>query len=463
MFLLATGLTLLYGQQNTAAGGDRVRATYAAISAIEAAHSIRDGSFAGLTAGTHGYALNGAHTWVFSGTSMTVSGGYVTALSASSASTDWVSLTSVVDWQHGIFRAGRVTLKTELTNWRTTRATGDWSGLSLQGTYDAGSNIDFNDIAVSGNYAFVTTETSGGGPGIYIFDISNLASPARVAASASFGRAAYGIVVKGSVFYVLTDDPSAEIRAYSVGTPTVFDASANLLTTYNLSGSALATSLDIEGSTLVVGAQYDATNAELYSFDISSPTAIVARGNLQVAAGVNGVAVSGTGVFLATADTAGEMTEAVLSGTGGLSYPVTPQYNLTSTEVGRSIAVSGTSAVLGRLRGTSIQEMVLLNGKFGGGSPPPSPGPWYHEGSGSVVAVDMDGSRCYAFLAADSSGKAVQVVHLKNSALPESATYNSTYGRARGLFYDLSRDRLLTVTRRAFLIFQPSGSASTCL
>ena len=462
MFLLATGLTLLYGQQNTAAGGDRTRGTYAAISAIEAARSIRDGSFAGLTAGTHGYALNGAHTWAFSGTSMTVSGGYITALSVSSSSTDRMTLTSTVDWKHGIFRAGRVTLQSELTDWRTTRATGDWSGLSLQGTYDAGSNVNFNDVAVSGNYAFVTSET-GGSPGIYVFDISSLASPARVAASATLGHAAYGILMKGSVFYVLTDDPSAEIRVYSVGTPTLFDPSANLLTSYNLSGSALARSLDIEGSTLVVGAQYDASHAELYSFDISSPTAIVSQGSLQIEYDVSDLAVSGTGVFLATTDTAGEMTEAMLSGTGGLSYPVSPQYNLTSTEAGRSIAVSGTSAVLGRQRGTSIQEIVLLNGKYGGGSPPPSPGPWYHEGSGSIVAVDLDATRCYAFLAVDSSGKAVQVVQLKDSALPEAASYDSPHGRARGIFYDLSRDRLFVTTRKAFLIFQPSGSASTCL
>ena len=461
MFLLATGLTMLYGQQNTAAGGDRVRGTQAAVGAIEVARSIRDGNFANVTAGTHGYGLNGAQTWVFSGTSVTVSGGYVTSLAVSSAASDWRTLTATVNWQHGIFRPGRVMLKTELTDWRTQRSTGDWSGLSVQGTYNAGSNIDFNDIAISGNYAFVTSETSGGGAGLYVFDISSLSSPTRVASSFSLGAAGYGVAVRGKMLYVLTDDSSQEIKAFNIITPSSLSLS-DLVTGYNLPSSSLATAVAINNATLLVGMQQHAGHPEVYAFSIAQTGALTLRDTLDIPADVYGIATAGTGVFLATSDSAAEITEALLNGSGGLSYPVTPSYNLTSTEAGRSIAVSGTSAVLGRQRG-SIQEMVVLNTRNGGGSPPPSPGPWYHEGSGSLVSVDIDGSRCYAFLAADSSGKAVQVVQIKDTSLPESASYNSTYGRARGLFYDYSRDRLFVATRQAMLIFQPSGSASTCL
>lgn len=462
MFLAATGLTILHGQENTALGGDRVRATQAVSGALEAARIIRDASFAGLSAGTHGYAVDESGNWSLNGSAVVLSGGYITSLAVTPLAADWVRLTANVRWKHGYNRSGSVLITSELTDWRTTRPTGDWSGLNMQGSYVPGGTIDFNAIAVAGNYAFVTSETAGGGAGLYVLDISSLSAPVRVASSFSLGAAGYGVMVKGKILYVITADASQEIRAYDITAPASLSA-ADLRTSFNLSGSSLATSLAINGSTLLVGAQQDATYAELYAFDISNSGAIVARGTLQDAATVHDVGTSGTGVFLATSDSTGEFKEVQLSATGGLFVPAVSLYNLTSTEAGRSVAVSGTSAVLGRLRGTSIQELVLLNTRQGGGSPPPSPGPWYHEGSGSIVGLEMDASTCYAFLAADSSGKAVQVVELHNTALPEAASYNSVSGPARGLFYDNSRDRLFVSTRQSMLIFQPGGGFSSCL
>jgi hypothetical protein len=460
VFLTGVGLTLLYGQESSVMGGDRVRAGHAALRALEAARSVRDGSFSSLSAGTHGVAVGSNGKWRFSGSVVTVSGGYVTNVTVTSLASDWVRLAASTKWKHGYARSGSVLLTTELTDWRSARSTGDWSTLTLQGSYVDGATPLFNDIAVRGNYAFVTSDTSSGGAGLYVFDISSLSAPARVANSFSLGTAGYGLAIKGNTLFVVTGDATQEIRAYDIASPATL-AAGNLRGSYNLSGSSLATSLAVEGPTLYVGATQHATYDEFYALEASSTGSIIYRDSLAHSATVNAVSIAGTGAYLATAEGTAEMKAVNVTNPADLRYITNSDFNITSTEAGRSIATSGTAALLGRQKG-SIQELAMFDIRNGGGSPPPSPGPWYYEGSGSLVGLDVDGSNCYAFLAADSSTKAVQVVHVKSTATPPLSSYTSTSGQARGLHYDPSRDRLFVITRRAFLIFQPSSSASSC-
>ncbi len=458
VFLTAATMTLLHGQQNTAAGGDRVRATHAALQAMEASRSIRDGAFSALTAGAHGFRIGPARTWVYSGSQVTVSGGYVTKVTVTTLASDWVRLQTSTKWKHGIGRSGSILLTGELTDWRTTRSTGDWGSLTVEGSYvDAGTPL-FNDVAVSGNYAFVTSETSSGGAGLYVFDITSLSSPTRVSSSFTLGAAGYGVAVRGDTLYVATSSSSEELRAYDISDPTAL-TSGDLVASRNLSASNLITSMALRGNLLLVGAQQHASHPEVYLFAVTS-TGFTLLSSSDHGATVNAVALTDTGAFLATADSTAEMRTLIRTSTGGLRAAPSPDANLTSTEAGRAVLVFGTSAILGRTRGTSIQEMVLLDTRNGGGSPPA--GVLYHEGSGSVVALDTDSTACQAFLAADSSGKAVQVVHLWNPGLPELASYDSTSGPARGLQYDPARDRLFVLTRKGFLIFQPGATPIRC-
>lgn len=461
LFLAAVGLVLLRGQENNVVAGDRVRATQAAERALEASRSIRDGSFASLTAGTHGVALNASNMWAFSGSKVTVSGGYVTALAVTSLASDWRGLSVSTKWKHGFNRSGSVLLVSELTDWRSTRLTGDWSSVTLDGSYvDAGTPL-FNAVAVSGNYAFAAGSDASGGAGLYVFDISNTAAPSRVASSFTLGGTAYAVAVRGHVLYVGTNIAAGEVRAYDITSPPSFSAS-NLLSSYNLSGSRLAMGLALtDGNRLVVGADANASYPELYSFDVSATGSIAPLASLEIGSNVNAVAASGTGISLGTADAAAEMKRLRLTATGGLAVLPNGNYNVTSTEAGASVAAAGTSALLGRVRG-AIQEMVLFDTRTGGGSPPPSPGPWYHEASGSVLGLQLDPSGCYAFLAAYTSGKAFQVVEAHDKTLPELATYNSANGPGRGLFYDAARDRAFLVTSKALLILKPGAAPGPC-
>lgn len=458
LFLTAVGLVLLLGQEGTIMGGDRVRGTALAQEVLDASRAIRDGEFASLTAGTHGIALNAADQWTYSGVTSTRSGSYTVSATVTSLGSDWVSIAAEARWKHGAARSGSILLTTELIDWRTPRLAGDWSSLALEGSYVASGNPLFNGVALAGNYAYVTSDA---GDGLYVFDITNPASPSRVASSFSLGTEGYGIAAKGKTLYVVTGDAAQEVRVYDITAPALLSA-GNLLASFNLSGSSLATSLSLHGKTLLIGAEQSASYKELISAVVQNTGAILPLDGLEVSSTVNAIARSGTSALLALTDSASEMRIVRVSATGALSFAPNGDYNLTSTEQGLSVAMTGTSGLLGRQKG-AIQEFALFDLRTGGGNPPPAPGPWYHEGSGSLVGVAADPANCYGFLAASSSNKALQVINLRSAALPELTTYHSTSGQARGILYDPVRDRVFLVTRKGFLIFKPISSPGTCL
>jgi hypothetical protein len=453
-------MTMLNGQDSTVEGGDRIRGSYVTQMSLEGVRSIRYTSFSSLSSGTKGLIVTGGQ-WVFSGTETTVTGGYITTVGISSLASDWVKVTGRTKWKHGVGRSGTVVLDTELTNWRAAGSIGDWSSISLQGSYVPGGSPLFNDITVAGNYAYVTSEKLGGAAGLYIIDLASLASPQRVASTLDLGAAGYDAVAHGTGLYVITDDPPAELKVYNITSPTSLSSSTTPIATYNVPGSGRGRALAISGTGLLLGATASATSGEheLYAFDIGTPSAISLLRSLDSdSSSIRGIAISGSSAYLASSQDDEELKVVALGRWSNMSILGGSQ--VTGSEDGYSIAVSGTSALLGRQKG-SIQEMVLFH-RGGSGLLPSSPGPWYHEGSGSLVAVDIDPRRCVLFLAAASSNKGFQVVQRNINTLPELATYTSTNGAVRGMYYDPVRDRVYLATENAFLVIQPGSSTGTC-
>src|SRR5581483_9328411 len=98
------------------------------------ARAIRDGSYAAVTSGAHGFAVSHAGTWTFSGTSLTSTGSYASVLTVTPIASDWMTLSSLTNWKHGYNRSGSVLLTTELTDWQGTRTVGNWSSLTVDGS-----------------------------------------------------------------------------------------------------------------------------------------------------------------------------------------------------------------------------------------------------------------------------------------------------------------------------------------
>ena len=461
LFMTAIGLTLFNGQESSIVGGDWVRGAFFAERSLEGVRSIRDGNFSSLTTGQHGVALQSG-TWALSGSEVNTGSGYHTNVVITSLASDWKQVVATTKWKNGYNRSGSIILTTELTDWRSTGHIGDWSSVTPESNTAPGGNPLFNNLAVSGNYAFITSDTSGGGAGLYVYDISDTAAPVRVAGSFTLGASGYGVAVRGGTLYVITGDSSQEIRAYSITSPTTL-SSANLRISYNLPGSALGKSLGLNGRYLYVGAAASAVagEKELYSFDVINSGAIVLKSSVDDdSSTVNAVSLTGTSAYLASSMDTSELRVFSVSITGAII--LAGGYNLSDRTLdGLMIATVGTSALLGTQKGSSIQEAVLFDLE-NGGVPDPPPGPWYHEASGSVVGLAIDPTVCYGFIAASSGRKAFQVMNIRDKSLPELTSYNSATGLARGLTYDPIRDRVYLLTDTAFLIFKPTTTPSPC-
>lgn len=458
VFMGAVGTTLLYGQENTIMAGNRIRATTVSARALEASRGIRDGSFASLVAGTYGVQIGADGKWAFVPSVQTVTGSYVTSVTLTASGSGWMRADALTKWKHGYTRSGAVMLSTDLLDWRTTSTRGDWRSPSVEGTFAPGGNVLFTRGAIAGSTLFVA---AGNSVGLYVVSLANTASPTQLATGFSLGAAAYDVAVRGDRLYVITADSSAELKAYDITDPNA----PTLAATVNLQGSARGRSLAITDEILLVGATQSGvgTENELYAYDISGTGAAIPLIDAENETGdVLAIAVSGTGVYLASTLDSSELRAYRIYNSGSLAVASVPGYNLADRTLdAQSIAVTGTSALLGTLKG-SIQEMVMFNARPQVPSLTSS-GPWYHEGSGSILGVAMDPSRCVGFLAADSGRKALQVVNVRDtSSLAELATHTSTTGKGRGVLYDPVRDRVILLTEQAVTIFSPAVSTGTC-
>ncbi len=461
IFVTAIGLTMLYGQEGTIMAGDRIRATHLVQETFEVARAIRDGSFAALTSGAHGWRVNSSGLWAFTGSQLVSTGSYTSTVTISSRGSDWVALSARTAWKHGYNRSGAIVLTSELTNWRTTQSVGNWSSLTVDGTVTPGGTPTFVDLAIySGSYVFAASQDS---TGLYVMNTTTTTSPTRINSSFSLGYAGWDVAVRGTVLFVATSDPNQEIRAYRITAPSTF-SSAQLLGSYNVPGTARIRSLALNGNMLYAGATASSTagQAEFYAFNVTSGGTITLRGSLEDnSSSVEMIALSGTAAYLASSMDTGELR--VVNTESGSNPVFVGTYNLSDRTLDAlAIATSGTAAIIGTQKGTSIQEVVMFHTGTGG-SPSATYGPWYHEGSGSIVGIDTDPSRCFGFLAALSGRKALQVFNMRDtSALTELTTYTSTSGFGRSVLYDMRRDRLILATDQSIIIFRPGASTGTC-
>ncbi|OGJ63797.1 hypothetical protein A3C37_01755 [Candidatus Peribacteria bacterium RIFCSPHIGHO2_02_FULL_53_20] len=448
---------LLQGQEASIGGGNRVRATLLSERALEAARSMRDASWASLTAGVHGVAVGSDGLWTFSGSQMTVDQ-FTTQLTVTPLASDRVGLSAQTTWNHGVKGSGSVMLSAELTDWRKSIG-GNWTSISLQGSYVDSDSPLFNDVSIKGNYAFVTCENDDDCDGLYVFDLANLAAPSRVASSFDLGVYGYDLVVNGNVLYVATSDNNGEIRAYAVHNPASL-SSAKLITSYNLPGSGRARSLALKGSTLYVGAteSNSASRDEFYTFDVTNTGSIVLRDSLDDSGSIYDISIRGTTAYLAsTADTS-EIRVVNVADPANISF--LGGYNLTDVHNGLSLHAFGSGTLVGRTGGSAIDELVRFS--WSSGVPSAPPGPWYRELGGNAEAMVMENSECAVFIATTNSTKELQVVNGRNISLAEFTSYNTTTGDGRGITYDVTLDRVFMTTNKALLIFQPATGAWTC-
>lgn len=451
----AVSFALFFGQEGALKSGDRVRGVTLSEEAIGATQGIRDRDFDLLLPGVHGTCIGADGKWEFCGIEHVTMDGYTTRLTIESIADDHVRATASTEWDFGVSRTGSVLLTEEFTDWRAVKPIGDWTTVTLRGSYVDTDQPLFNAIALSGDFAFVSSDD---GAGLYVFDFSDPAYPARVAAGFSLGATGYGLLVDGDTLYVSTGADGEEIQIFDVASPTSLSQDKKL-GSIDIPGSGRARSLALFATTLLVGCTESSTAEELYSYDVSNPLSPDLLDSLDDTGSMYGLGLRDGYAYIASSMDAGELRVADVFDPSTLALATGGGYNLTDVHDGLVVVAVGEKIILGRRSGEVIEELILLD-LSKGPVPAPPPGPWYQEVGGNVAGLAAEPGGRYAFIATDNSGGEFQVIDLSRFALgqtPVVETADPDLGGGRAVAYDAQKDRVVLATDRALLLYVPGS------
>lgn len=455
LFLAGIGLSLILGERSTIAGGDRTRAAFIAEEQLEAVRQMRNVDFDSVTVGQHGVTLSPSG-WVWSG-SVIEKNGYTSTVSVTQAETDWLQVTSDVRWNFGNTRSGAVTLSTYITNWGKTATVGNWATATQVTKIDAVDTPNYQKIAITGTYAFVTSNTSGGGKGLYIFSIANPSAPVAVATSFDLGASAYDLTIANDRLYLATDDSAKEVQVFDIANPESL-SSADLINSYDLPGNRTARAIAVYGDSVFVGTTDNGTDPQLYSIAMSETGPMIEDSTLNMSGSIFALALQDGYAYAATGNNSGELEVADIFDPEDLVFAPGNGIDITNTQDGNAIALSGTSALLGRMEGSTIDELILYDIGYSP-VPSPPPGPWTLEIGGNVNALAMIFGSKYAFVGSSKSSTQILVLDLvkfSQGLTPTVKTFN-TSATVNGLAYDWLTDRLFAVSASSLFVFAPGS------
>lgn len=447
---------MLFSQQGMLRSGDRIRAVFLNHQAISAVRAVRDGDFEDLEEGTFGAAINGEGIWELTGTGTTTEDGYTTSVTVESVSSDLYRATATTTWDFQIGSSGEVTLSTEVTDWHRTMNVGNWSSISLDGAYVDDDTPLFNDAAIGETYAFVTSETSDGGAGLYVFDISNTSSPARVASAFHLGVPGYQTELVGTDLYVATGDSSGEVQIYDVTDPASLD-SGDLIASINVPGNAGVRAIVFYNDTLYVSANEDSGESEFFTYDVSDLGSITLLDELNdPGSSLRDIKLLNGYAYLASSMDTMELRVVDIFDASDISVAPGGGYNVTDTPDGTAIIAVGDYIILGRNQGDVTEELHLFDVSE---SPVPPSAPYNAETGEDVNALAADPTGAYGFAATNHDSQELIVLDIDTFASggnPIDAVYNTSTGFGRGVRYSMYHDRVFLMTNTAFIVLKPS-------
>lgn len=454
IFLGGIGVALLAGHRSTIASGDRARAAYLAEQQLEAVRQMRTTSFSSVSAGKHGLQLKSTG-WTFTGSSIKVNG-YTTSITITSMSTDLLSVQSNVSWNFGNSRSGSVLLETYLSNWRKVDTVGNWSSMSRIANITVSGTPNFQQITTNNNYAYITSLQSGGGKGLYIYDISNPANPFRVASAFDLGASAYGVTAVNDRLYIVTSSSTAEVQVYDISSPTTLTTS-NLVNSYDIPGSGRARSIAVYNSNVFVGTTESSTDDEFYSIDMSETGPMTLQDSLSMSGSILSLSLNEGYAYATSTDNSAELQVIDVFNPLDLSFAPNVGIDMPDTLDANVVVASGTGALVGRANGSTIEELTLYDI---GSSPVPNinVSPWTLEVGGTVNGIALATGSEYAFLAGSASNAQIMVISTKNMIQYASPVIKKSYSAGAtmlSLSYDWTTDRLYAISSTGLMVFAP--------
>ena len=364
--LLVTALVgaWLYGQESTATAGARARAVLLAEEGLEASRNIRDSSYANLSTGTHGLQIS-SNQWGFSGTSDITDSFFTRQVVISSVDTNRKNGTSTVTWQQNPSRTGSVSLATRFTNWLGTKkglAPALFGILDLTVANSGHNTADAISVASQGNYVYLGRATN---PGNEFFQI-NVSDPANpvISGQLALGGDPNDIAVSGNYAYIASSDNSAELTVIDISVPSTPTIAATFDLTAANSGNA-----NTDGLAVVMGktnyiylTRSTSGGKEFYVFDISTPTSPSLASSLDLNGDLNEIAANGNYAYGASSNDTQEFQVIDVTTVASPALAASLDLNEGDTAAnGMSIATGTNTIYLGRDGSMGSPEFYVIN------------------------------------------------------------------------------------------------------
>jgi len=440
--LLTAGIigAIVYARSSTASAGDHVRADYLAEEGTEAVRNIRDANYANIADGTYGVVQNSG-VWSLSGSSDT-NDIYTRSTTIATSGTNRKTVTSHVAWT-GAGGSGQVDVVTQLTNWLASLPK-SWSKPSQYAALDITGTIAGFKVATAGSYAYLVRKSSTG-PNFIVINISTPTNP-TVVGTATLAGTPTNIAVSGNYAYVSNSSSTGELQIVNITTPTT----PTLAGTYNASGSAGGLGVYAVGTTVYLTRAANLGSDEFVIINAASPSAPTRVGGYGLNVAMNEVYVNGTTAYVAT----GSDTQEVL--VINLATPSLPilgtAVNLSGTTDATTIVGSGSTLVVGQ--GTVLYTLSASNAlvpTVSGSVTLP----------GTVNDVTIDATHNYVSVGTSYATGELQLVSITTPATPTILSSFDVSGTQTltGVVYNATYDVVVGAnsnTAQEALIFGPS-------
>ncbi len=364
--LLVTALVgaYLYGQEATMLAGNHARANMIAEEGLEAARNIRDASYAGLTNGMHGLLVS-SNQWGFSGTSDVTDIFTRQVVVSTTEDTNRKNLTSTVTWQQNPSRTGSVSLVSRLVNWLGTKkglAPVLFGILNLTVANSGHNTADAISIASQGNYVYLGRATNPSNE-FFVINVTDPALPI-ISGQLALGGDPNDIAVSGNYAYIASSDNASELTVVDITNPASPTIAANFDLTAENSGNA-----NTDGLAVVMGktnyvylTRSTSGGKEFYVFDITTPTSPSLVGSADLNGDLAEIARSGNYAYGASSDNTQEFQ--VVDVTTVTSPALVASLDLNEGDTaanGISIAIGTDTVYVGRDGSTGSPEFYLIN------------------------------------------------------------------------------------------------------
>ncbi len=295
-------------------GQERQQARSLLAEGLEATRQIRNQNWDDLSVGTHGLALT-TH-WGFSG-SEDLTGIYHRSVTVTETNDDERQVEVEIRWESASGRTLTVSGSTILSNWLTygftvagtsnceasSSFTGDWTNPVAVGSGDIGPGNQGTDVAVDYPYAFISgVAASSSKPDLFVFDVSNPASPTLVLEVNTGSSGIQTLSIEGDYLYAASANDSSELMIFDISNP---------LTTSKIGGANISGSAD--GATIIAGEGWVALGMtssglhDLFIYDVGDPATPSLVGSFEVGAGVTDLAAYESTLYVATSYATGDL------------------------------------------------------------------------------------------------------------------------------------------------------------